>query len=408
VKNLHVMVIVAFLVWPCSGESVDLFNGEDLRGWDGDPSIWRVEDGAIIGSVEEGAQVDDHTYLIWQGGQVENFELSLKFRSDAGNSGIDYRAREVAKGRNSKRLRWTIRGYQADIVQNWMGSLYNWGLAGAQPGQFVVVTTAPGGEEEQQVRVFPLADANAVLGAPYYKPDQWNDYTITARGEHVIHRINGFQTIEWIDVSRLKRSEGYLGLQVHAGSKRQVHRFKEIHLKHLPHSFGRPVLLCKVLNSRTLGAIEPDDARLTDRSDLAFEVYGPLGSMTQTEERFSDFILRFQYRRDANDLSIWLRANEDRSIGVTGMGRGSGRIDHKGDFGLRVIEVDKVNREDMPHVDACWDDCEISLIGDELEVKINGRLRAKAVDCDHARGTIGLTSNRTKIVRNMVLVPVIP
>jgi hypothetical protein len=408
VKNLHVLIIAALLAWPCGGESIDLFNGTDLRGWDGDPSIWRVENGAIIGSVEEGTQVDDHTYLIWQGGQVEDFELSLKFRSDAGNSGIDYRAREVAKSRNGKDLRWTIKGYQADIVQNWMGSLYNWGLAGTQPGQFAIVTTAPDGEDEQRAKVFPLTDANAVLGAPYYKPDQWNDYTITARGEHVIHRINGFQTIEWIDVSRLKRSEGYLGLQVHAGSKRQVHRFKDIRLKHLPLSFGRPVLLCKVLNSRTLEAMEPDDARLTDRGDLAFEVYAPVGSMAQTEERFSDFILRFQCWRDAKDLNISLRANDDRSIAVTRIGRGSARIDHKGDFGLRVVELDKVNREGMPHVDACWDDCEISLIGDELEVKINGQLIAKAVDCDHARGTIGLTSNPTTIVRNMVLILVIP
>jgi hypothetical protein len=46
-----------------------------------------VEASAIVARVDEGTRVADHTYLIWQGGQVGDFELSLKFRSDAGNSG---------------------------------------------------------------------------------------------------------------------------------------------------------------------------------------------------------------------------------------------------------------------------------------------------------------------------------
>jgi hypothetical protein len=408
VKHLYVLMTVALWAGPGSGESIDLFNGKDLRGWEGDPRIWKVVDGAIVGLVAEGTQVEDHTYLVWQGGRVSDFELSLKFRSDAGNSGIDYRAGELAKGKKGQDLRWSLRGYQADIVRDWMGSFYNWDRAGAQPGQFAIITTAPGGEDKQATKVFPLAPAQAVRGSPYYRPEQWNDYTITARGQHAVHRINGFQTVELIDVSRLQRSEGYLGLQVHAGTKRQLHLFKEIRLQPLRHHFGTPVLLCPAPNSGILEAVEPDSPRLADRSDLAFAAGTPGRSLMQTQERFSDVILRFQFPRGAQDLSVWLRAGGRGGLGVTGIGGRSVRIEPQGESGLKVVAVEKTDRAEMPPFETGWEDCEISLIGGELDVKINGRLTAKAVACAAADRTIALTSNAATTVRNVVLIPVRP
>jgi hypothetical protein len=397
-------VIAALCALPCAGEYSDLFNGKDLSGWDGDPNTWKVENGAITGYVEEGTDIKDHSYLIWQEGKVRDFELSLKFRSDSGNSGIDYRAQKILKDRDGSDLEWTIKGYQADIVQNWMGSFYNWGLAGAQPGQLVIVTTAPQHEDEQVTSVFPLADPHIVLGARYYDPGKWNDYTITARGEHVIHRINGFQTIEVIDLSGLKRNEGYLGFQVHRGNKKQIHKFKEIHLEQFDQSFGRPVLLVKSSNSDTLQAIEAGDA--TDRSDLALKIRTPVGAVIQTTRRFADFILRFQFQRSADRLSVSLRMSEDRGIAVTGTERHFDRISRRGDFGLKIVEVDTVGREKTSTFDPHWDDCEISLVGGELKIKINGQLRTRAINCDHVSGTIGFASNAAENLRNAVLIPV--
>ena len=389
---------------PCVGEYIDLFNGEDLSGWDGDSNLWKVDNGAITGYVEEGANIENHSYLIWQGHKVRDFELSLRFRSDSGNSGIDYRAKKILKDKNGKDLKWTIEGYQADIVQNWMGSFYNWGLSGAQPGQFAIVTTAPGGRDEQLKSVFQLVDPNIVLGARYYEPDRWNDYTVTVRGEHIIHRINGFQTIELIDLSSLKRSEGYLGFQVHRGNKKQVHKFKDIRLEQFDHSFSRPVLLFKNPNADVIDMIETDSA--SGKSDLALKVCTPIGSIVRTTTRFADFILRFQFRRDADRLGVWLRMDEDRGIGVTGTDRHFDRIFSKGNFGLKVVEVDQTGNEKTSAFNPYWDDCEISLVDGKLEVKINGRLRANAVNCDHVRGTIGFASNSAENLRNAVLIPV--
>lgn len=395
---------MALFAVPCVGKYLSLFNGRDLSGWDGDTCLWKVDDGAITGYVEEGTNIEEHSYLIWQGGKVRDFELSLKFRSDSGNSGIDYRAKRILKNENGKDLKWTLEGYQADIVQNWMGSFYNWRLAGAQPGQFAIVTTAPGDRDEQLKSVFQLADPNIVLGAHYHQPDRWNDYTVTVRGEHMIHRINGFQTIELIDLSSLKRSEGYLGFQVHRGNKKQVHKFKDIRFERFDHSFGKPVLLFKDPNASVIHMIEADSA--AGRSDLALRIRTPVGSVVQTTGQFADFILRFQFRCDADRLGVWLRMDEGRSIGVTQTHRHFDRIFPEGDFGLKVVELDQTGNEETSAFNPYWDDCEISLVDGEFEVEINGRLRAKATNCDQVSGTIGFESDSVENLRNGVLIPV--
>ena len=53
-----------------------LFNGKDLDGWEGDPKLWRVEDGVIIGETGDGdKKIKHNTFLIWQGGEVGDFDF---------------------------------------------------------------------------------------------------------------------------------------------------------------------------------------------------------------------------------------------------------------------------------------------------------------------------------------------
>ena len=40
-----------------------LFNGKNLDGWDGDPRLWSVRDGMIVGSTE-GVTMTDNSFLI--------------------------------------------------------------------------------------------------------------------------------------------------------------------------------------------------------------------------------------------------------------------------------------------------------------------------------------------------------
>ena len=209
---------------------VSLFNGQNLDGWDGDPRFWSVVDGAIRGRTTGDNPTDHNTFLVWRGGQLKDFELRIKFRIEGeNNSGIQYRSREFDQ--------WRIAGYQAEIINkpDVVGFLWNeqGKRKGVQVGQFVVYH--PGNEREV---VGEIADRKALRESGHYRPREWNECHIIARGNHVIHRINGRQTVEFIDEDPEKAArEGLLALQVHGGKPLLV-EFKDIRLRQFTNSFG--------------------------------------------------------------------------------------------------------------------------------------------------------------------------
>ena len=86
-----------------------LFNGKDLSGWDGEPGLWAVEDGVIVGTSEVG-KPKTNSFLIWNG-KVKDFEVraTVKVVGD-NNSGVQYRSRRLPEV-----TPWTILGYQCDV-----------------------------------------------------------------------------------------------------------------------------------------------------------------------------------------------------------------------------------------------------------------------------------------------------
>jgi len=164
---------------------VSLFNGEDLTLWDGDPRLWSVADGAIRGQTTAENPAKGNTFLIWRGGRVRDFVLKIKFRIENGNSGIQYRSKEVDK--------WVISGYQAEVVNSrGVGFLYHEkGRAGLVNVGDMVEIDAQG----NKTVVGKVADLEQLRAAGYYADQQWNEYTIIARGNHLMHYLNGHQTI---------------------------------------------------------------------------------------------------------------------------------------------------------------------------------------------------------------------
>src|SRR5688572_25554492 len=69
---------------------VPLFNGKDLTGWDGEPGLWTVADGVIVGTSEVGRPATN-SFLMWKG-TAKDFELRVTIRIVGdNNSGIQYR-----------------------------------------------------------------------------------------------------------------------------------------------------------------------------------------------------------------------------------------------------------------------------------------------------------------------------
>ena len=199
-----------------------IFNGKDLSGWDGNPEFWSVNDGAIVGRTTPEKPTRGNTFIIWRDGKVDDFELKLKFKIIGGNSGIQYRSKEVEE--------WVMSGYQADFEagETYSGILYEEKGRGilAQRGQKTVV-----GDNGKPTVAGSVGNSKEIQAA--IKKEDWNEYHIIARGYHFIHKINGVTTVEVTDEDADKRVEsGLLALQLHAGPPMTVH-FKDIQLKRL-------------------------------------------------------------------------------------------------------------------------------------------------------------------------------
>jgi type 1 glutamine amidotransferase len=199
-----------------------LFNGKDLSGWDGNPKFWSVKDGAITGQTTAENPLKENTFLIWRNGTVDDFELRLSYRLVGGNSGVQYRSKDLGN--------WVVAGYQADMEagKKFTGILYEERGRGilAERGQKTAI------DATGKVKVIgSVGDPDQLQAA--IKNEDWNDYVITAQGNHMVHKINGQVTADVTDEQVEKRAmTGILALQLHAGNPMTV-QFKNIQLKRL-------------------------------------------------------------------------------------------------------------------------------------------------------------------------------
>ena len=266
-----------------------LFDGKTLDGWDGDPSTWSVKDGAITGTTynEEDKKLKGNTFIIWRGGQVDNFELELEYKIVNGNSGIQYRSFEVP---NEK---WVIGGYQADFEagDTYSGILYGERYRGilALRGESTELVRNDGKFEKKVTG--SVGDTNEIQKK--IKKEDWNKYRVVADGFHFQHFINDVKTVDVTDNDLAeRRAAGFLALQAHAGPAMEV-QFRNIRLKRLPapkkvaliagkpsHGYGAHehragcMLLAEALNSANIGVEAtvytngwPEDDSVLDHAD---------------------------------------------------------------------------------------------------------------------------------------------
>ena len=205
-----------------------LFDGKTLDGWNGDPKFWSVQDGAITGITTKANPTKGNTFIIYEGGELADFELSMKFKIIGGNSGIQYRSFKV-KGNNDG---WRIGGYQADFESGdkYSGICYGEKFRGILSLRGDKTTlTVENGKLKKKVENF--GDTKEIGKA--VKKEQWNDYKIVAKGFNFTHYINGVKTTELIDNDeKNRRASGLLALQLHQGPPMKV-QFKDIKVKQL-------------------------------------------------------------------------------------------------------------------------------------------------------------------------------
>jgi len=221
-----------------SGGLKPIFDGKTLNGWKApNMSYWSVPrfrgdklapaeagDGAITAQSTQANPVKSNQFLVWQLGELDDFELKLKYRIEgtpAANSGIQIRSQVPPDGH--------VAGYQADIDRGgtYTGALYDERGRGmlAERGQKTIIDT------DGKKSSTSLGDSSELFAN--IKKDDWNDYHIIARGPHIILKINGKVTAEVIDNDKANHDlSGVLALQLHAGPPMKV-QFKDIQLARL-------------------------------------------------------------------------------------------------------------------------------------------------------------------------------
>ena len=198
-----------------------IFNGKDLTGWDGNPELWSVEDGYIVGKTTNPAQLTYNQFLIWRDGSLKNFELRAKIKVTGNNTGIQYRSKELPDVG-----KWSIGGYQCDVHP----AAANNAMVYEEKARGIIT------QNGQSVIIDPKGARWLVENREPVKVDvaEWNDYTIIAQGNHLIHKLNGEVTIDLIDHDEKARAtEGLLAFQIHRGPAMQV-QIKDVMLKELP------------------------------------------------------------------------------------------------------------------------------------------------------------------------------
>jgi hypothetical protein len=253
-----------------------IFDGRTLNGWDGPTSVWRVEDGAIVGesTVEHPtiwyvtASNTGTAYLILKG-KLKNFELKAEINVAQGtNSGIQFRATRLGAipdaayaAQLEKRIpaggptvrpnntAWENRGYQMDLGYNINTSLIDCCMGpqrgvgqldfGNNPlpprsGSTARRGTAvrAGAEGEKAELLGTLADSQDQTG--YWKVGDWNQVQIIANGNVLMASANGHLMDVWIDDNqKFSNPEGEIALQLEGAGNVKV-MFRNLWLKILP------------------------------------------------------------------------------------------------------------------------------------------------------------------------------
>ena len=276
---------------------IQLFDGKTLNGWDGEAGKWDVQDGAIHRhqTLEPKNFVDFGQYHLHYKEVFTDFDLKLEFKIKSGNAGIQYRGRlesgihaqpgePVREGgaggggggvaiplrnvaaaiadplgkplpANIKTLDdalaagllpkgppygngtghpWQVSGYQFDIYDSPtgnIGALYEGQGRGfsANTGEVAYLSADANNNAVKTI----LGRTSDLTGPQYYKQGDWNQIEIIARGNTLVHMLNGKVFCVVIDDDAGRRAlKGIISLQLEGPADNEVW-YRNIWLKKL-------------------------------------------------------------------------------------------------------------------------------------------------------------------------------
>lgn len=197
-----------------------LFNGENLDGWRGIPEQWSVRNGAIYttASAEKGA--DERESLVWQGGEISDFELKYRARTK--------RTGTIMYFHCFFSLRCVPIASDCADVCGLDQSIVSDPSAGAIRNGFHSYITVESGEKATLVDGTNASKATKSVKETLLTQEQklalinnseWNDYLVRAQGNHIQVSINGSQVVDLLDETTKYRNSGYLAIKAYQFSQ---------------------------------------------------------------------------------------------------------------------------------------------------------------------------------------------
>ncbi|MDB4419082.1 DUF1080 domain-containing protein [bacterium] len=188
---------------------MDLFNGQDLKGWTpkGGEACFEVKDGMIVGTAVPGTP---STYLSTDKADYENFVFTcdLKWGENL-NSGVMFRAATRMKGNHVEVYGPKVEMEGIEGNRCWSGGVYGQSCGGY---------------------FYPLWLKEHQAARDAINRERWNSVTIQAKGKEVKTWLNGVPAAYWVGDGTYPA--GFLALQVHKAKKGQVF-FRNIRVKEL-------------------------------------------------------------------------------------------------------------------------------------------------------------------------------
>lgn len=221
--GLVLVGLVAFFAWKhlpvTDGKpvAISLFNGKDLSGWKGMTEFWSVQDGAItFKSTPDHPAKFFSTALVWQGGDVSDFELTFQARALTEDAKAWRVAGLLFRGRISNPGEFGVQGYQLDIdeehrftggvcektraTRDWKGGRGTQVVVEdmVEPPGYRATLTGQLGDKDELKKLIRRGD--------------WNSYRLRVVGEHIEAWVNGHKTSEIWDRDDAAPRSGILGL----------------------------------------------------------------------------------------------------------------------------------------------------------------------------------------------------
>jgi 3-keto-disaccharide hydrolase len=195
-------------------ETIELFNGKTLDGWEGYTDLWSVKDGVIVAKNTEPLKFS--TYLLTKG-KYTDFRLifAAKLVESEMHSGValwgQLHVPKEVKDPDKEKAQYTYQGHLVMFPTGWgLFDLYR-RMGAINPGM-------------------EIRDVAIKAG----KQHDWNDMEILAQGNRIRLAVNGKAVLDWRDPQPDLIKEGPIGLQLHSNTVPQEIHFKGLKLETFP------------------------------------------------------------------------------------------------------------------------------------------------------------------------------